>query len=157
MSSVTRFKIEHNLSDQWEIVYNSLLDLRKFGEIHPHMTDVRIINNNLPDHVEYAITEKVYLLGFIKNHPRYNANVAEVQKNRHIRYTSQVKPTIFLTVDITFSKNSSHRLIVTEEFEIRSNKLLGLVFANILKKAHLRSFENLNKILRNSVEESQLH
>jgi len=136
-----------------EIVYNALLDFKKFGDIHPFMTEVKIVHENLPEYVEYCIVEEVYFLGFIKNRPRYNAKVMELEKNKHIRYTSQVKKNIYLVIDLNFSENKNGSLMITENFEITSNKLMGRVFVGILKKAHLKFFENLKQFLHNSVEE----
>ena len=153
MPSTTNFTLQHILDDQFEVVYNSLLDLKKFGELHPHMTGVTIIQNKLPEYIEYNIIEEIYLFGFIRNHPDYNAKVLEIEKNKHIRYTSPVKKNIFLTVDFTFSKNGKGTLLVTEKIEIKSNKFMGMIFGGILKKAHLKFFDNLSKLLQNSVED----
>jgi|GEM_PF-1778040 len=157
MSTPTTFTLQHNLPDVHEFVYETLLDFKKFGEVHPFMTEVTVIKENLPEYVEYNIVEEVYFLGFIKNRPTYTARVMEIEKNRHIRYTSPVKNFIFLTIDITFSKNKNGSLLVTEKFEIQSNKLMGILFGNLLKKAHLKFFANMKKLLHTSVEDVQLN
>jgi len=157
MPTNTTFSLQHALPNQLEIAYESLADLKKFGEIHPYIIEVNIIKNNLPEYLEYVIVEEVHLFGFIKNHPIYETKVFEIEEYKHIRYTSRVKKNIFLTIDITFSKNKSGNLIVTETFDIRSPKLMGMVFSGILKKAHFKFFENLKKILHNSIEELHTH
>ena len=153
MASITQFSLQHTLPNQFDLVYTTLLDFKKFGEVHPVITKVTVIKENLPDYIEYSIEEEIYLLGFIKNQPKYTAKVMEVEKNKHIRYTSPVKSFIFLTVDITFSAAKNGSLLVTESFEIKTNKLMGLIFKNILSKAHLQFFKNLKKVLHNSVED----
>ena len=153
MASITQFRLTHSLPNQFDLVYASLLDFKKFGEVHPVITKVTILKENLPEYVEYSMEEEIYLLGFIKNRPKYTTKVTEVEKNKHIRYTSPVKSFIFLTVDVTFSVDKTGFLQVTESFEIKSNKLMGLLFKNILTKAHLQFFKNLKKVLHNSVED----
>jgi hypothetical protein len=151
--STQTLTLQHKLPNDFQIIYNSLLDLKKFGELHPHMTGVDIIANASPEFVEYHIVEEVYFFGFIKNHPVYDAKVVEVKKDEHIRYLSQVKKNIYLTVDFTFTKNKNGSLIVNEIIAVTSNKLMAAVFMNILKKAHLKFFSNLNTFLLNSVED----
>lgn len=153
MPSTTKFTLQHTLPDQLDIIYPALLDFKKFGEIHPYMKEVKLIKDNLPEFTEYSIVEEVYFLGFIKNNPTYTAKVFEVEKNKRIRYTSPVKKSIFLTIDISFSSNKNGTLLVTEEFEIGCNKLMGLVFKNILVKAHLKFFQNLKELLQKNREE----
>ncbi len=153
---ITTFTLHHNLPNAQETIYTTLLDFKKFGEVHPFMTEVTVIKENLPEYIEYSIVEEVYFLGFIKNNPTYTAKVMEIERNKHIRYTSSIKKFIFLTIDITLSKNKNGSLLVTEKFEIKSNKLMGMIFGNILKKAHLKFFENMKKLLYTSVEDVQL-
>ncbi|WP_317896737.1 SRPBCC family protein [Aurantibacillus circumpalustris] len=151
--TTTQFTLQHHLPNQFDLVYSTLLDFKKFGEVHPVITNVTIIKENLPDYIEYSIEEEIYLLGFIKNRPKYTAKVIEVEKHKHIRYTSPVKSFIFLTIDLTLTTGKNGLLQVTETFEIKSNKVMGLVFKNILSKAHLQFFKNLKKVLDNSVED----
>jgi hypothetical protein len=152
MPATHTFHLQHKLSNNLEIVYNSLLDLKKFGGIHPHITDVNIITDNSPHFIEYDIVEDIQLMGFIRNHPRYTAKVFEIEKNRHIRYLSPVKTFIFLQVDFIFSVKNG-LLVVDETFQLTCNKFWALVFTSILKKAHLRFFANLKSLLQTSVEE----
>ena len=151
--ATTQFSIEHTLPNQFDLVYSTLLDFKKFGEVHPVITRVTVIDEKLPEYVEYSVEEEIYLLGFIKNQPRYTAKVIEVEKNKHIRYTSPVKSSIFLSIDFTFSFNNKGLLVVTETFEIKSNKLIALAFKAILHKVHIQFFDKLKKILNNSVED----
>lgn len=155
MAKAHTFILEHTLKGDFEIIYSCLLDFRKFGEVHPYMTGVTVITEQ-PDYIEYDIREEVYLFGFIKNHPRYSARVMELKKHEHLRYTSPVKKNIFLTVDLTFATRSNGTIVVTEAFKIESNPILARVFGNILKKAHLKFFDNLNTLSRISVEDVKL-
>ncbi|PBQ33429.1 hypothetical protein CNR22_17130 [Sphingobacteriaceae bacterium] len=156
MSAKTIFTLEHTLPDHFDLVYASLFDFKKFGEIHPFMTEVKLLDEK-PEYREYKIVEEIYFFGFIKNNPTYTAKVIEIEKGKHIRYTSPVKKNIFLTVDIRFSKDKTKNLIVTENFEVTANRLIGMVFANILKKAHLQFFKNLKVFLHTSIEDIKTH
>jgi hypothetical protein len=149
-------QLQHKLPENFEIIYGSLLDLRKFGELHPHMKEVRVTWDNSPEFIEYHITEEVFLFGFIKNRPKYTAKVIELEKNKRILYTSQVKPSIFLNVDFTFTQNKKGEIVVNETIELNAGKLISMIFLGMLKRAHLQFFENLNLFLQNSVEDIEV-
>lgn len=153
MSAILKLNLQHVLPNEFEIVYEALFDLKKFGELHPYMTEVKIMENRSPEYIEYEITEEIFFLGFIKNKPHYTAKVMEPEKHKKIRYTSAVKKNIFLTIDLSFSVNKNGMLVVNEEIELRSNKIIGFLFLNILQKAHLRFFKNLRSLLSNSIED----
>jgi hypothetical protein len=153
MPKTQSLHLQHSLSHHFDIIYASLLDFRKFGKIHAYIQEVKIIQNQSPEFVEYLVFEEVYLLGFIKNKPVYNVKVYEVEKNKHIRYVSQVKKNISLTIDLHITKESPSVILIQEKFEVKANLFLGIVFLMILKKAHLQFFENLRKILQNSIED----
>jgi len=145
--------IEHKLYPDFKLVFSTLLDLRKFGLIHPYMKEV-VLTEEVSSKVKtYFICEEVYFLGLIKTKPQYHATVFELEAGKHIRYTSHVKKHVFLQVDFYFDQPSSKHLIVREEIVSKANYLVGKIFLNIIKKAHLHFFENLKKIFRTSVED----
>ena len=131
-----------NTSRPFGLVYNSLLDFKEFGHLHPCMKKVEIVEEAASYKV-YSVEEVVYLLGFVKIRPAYDARVIELEKNKCIQYTSQVKKNIYLSILFTFSNASDGRLSVKEEIEISSNKLAGTLFLSILKKTHDQVFEKL--------------
>lgn len=153
MSAILKLNLQHVLPNEFEIVYNALFDFKKFGELHPYMTEVKILENRSPEYIEYEVVEELFFLGFIKNKPRYTARVMEPEKYKKIRYTSPVKKNIFLTVDFSFSVNKNGMLLVNEEIELRCNKIIGLLFLNILQKAHYQFFKNLRSLLHTSIED----
>ncbi|MES2515770.1 MAG: hypothetical protein V4580_16575 [Bacteroidota bacterium] len=138
--------LEKEFAVDAKVLYEQFLDLRKYGKHHPVMTDVKIVSGNIREYVEYEIDEVVPVIGFIKMYPNYKAKVYEIEKNKHLQYTSQVKPTLFLTIDILFAEDNG-KTKVTETISVTGNKLLTLLFLGILKKAHLKLFENLNASL----------
>ncbi len=129
-----------------KLLYQQFLDLRKYGKHHPVMTDVKIILDNTPEFVEYEINEALKLLGFIKMNPNYKAKVFEIEKGKHLQYTSQVKPSVFLTIDIYFSENAGKTKVV-ENMSVTGNIIITSIFLRILKKAHLGLFKNLSNSL----------
>jgi hypothetical protein len=141
--------LNHNLNGDFDTVYTSLLDFEKFGQLHPYMKEVKVIKRH-SECIEYHITEEIYFFGFIKNHPKYTAKVYELEKGKHLRYTSPVKPFIFLTLDIHLSEKNG-RIDVRENIELECMRFIGLIFLNILKKAHLKFFENLRTHMRQDV------
>lgn len=156
MSVTQRLQLTHPLSNQFDLIYQTLLDFRQFGKIHAYIQEVKIIQDQSPEFIEYRVFEEIYLLGCIKNNPVYDVKVYEVEKNKHIRYVSQVKKNISLIIDLHVTKESPSVIVVQEKFEVKANFFLGKVFLMILNKAHLQFFENLRKILHNSIEDVSL-
>lgn len=140
MANTLRLTDEFNIDRKW--LYEQFLDLRKYGKHHPVMTDVRIVLDKTPEFIEYEIDEELRLFGFIKMNPNYKARVFEIEKGKHLQYTSQVKPTIFLTIDIYFSENSG-KTKVEEQISVTGNKIITSIFLGILRKAHVGLFQNI--------------
>lgn len=138
------------LTDEFNIdsklLYELFLDLRKYGKYHPVMTDVKVVLDKSPEYIEYEIDEVVKLFGFIKMKPNYKAKVFEIEKGNHLQYTSQVKPSVFLTIDLYFSEISG-KTKVDEHISVTGNKIITTIFLGILKKAHLGLFQNLKNSL----------
>jgi hypothetical protein len=80
--------------------------------------------------------------GFIPMWPAYTAKVFEVEKGRHIRYTSPVQRGVHLVVDLTLNHKGGVTL-VNEYIEITTNPIIAKVFLGILKKTHLEVFSKL--------------
>lgn len=140
MANTLRLTDEFNIDRKW--LYEQFLDLRKYGKHHPVMTDVKIVLDKTPEFIEYEIDEEVRLFGFIKMNPNYKARVFEIEKGKHLQYTSQVKPTIFLTIDIYFLDNSD-KTKVEEQISVTGNKIITTIFLGILRKAHVGLFQNI--------------
>jgi len=146
MAGTLDFNIEYNFSKPFTSVYDVILDFKKFGHFHPHMKKIEIVSKDNPSKIEYAVNEELLLYGCIPLKPNYTATVIEIEKNKHIQYTSQVKKNIFLTIDFIFSENKQSGVtIVKEKLRVKSNTFVGTVFIGILKKAHLNCFQNFNK------------
>jgi hypothetical protein len=140
MANTLKITDEFNIDSKW--LYEQFIDLRKYGKYHPVMTNVKVVLDKTPEFIEYEIDEEVMLFGFIKIHPNYKAKVFEIEKEKHLQYTSQVKSTIFLTIDIYFSENSG-KTNVEEQISVTGNKIITTIFLGILKKAHLGLFQSL--------------
>ncbi len=138
----TTLSLQHQSNKSFELVYGSLLDFREFGKLHPCMKTVEI-TATAADHTTYFIKEELFLFGLLKIKPRYSAQVFEVEKNKCIQYTSQVKKNIPLSIRFTFSEINGGSIAVHENIELVCNRLVGAVFIDILRKAHRRVFENL--------------
>lgn len=140
MANTLRLTDEFNIDRKW--LYEQFLDLRKYGKHHPVMKDVKIVLDKTPEFIEYEIDEQVRLFGFIKMNPNYKARVFEIEKGKHLQYTSQVKPTIFLTIDIYFL-DKSNKTKVEEQISVTGNKIITTIFLGILRKAHVGLFQNI--------------
>ncbi len=134
-------KLEYSLNKN---VYDTFLDLRKFGELHPNIVKVNIIGNPEINCVEYEIFEEITLLGFIPMKPYYKAKVVEIEKGKHIQYLSQVKGNVFLAINFTFWPNDKG-MHVKEDIEITGNAVVASILMGAIKKAHTQIFESLRK------------
>ncbi|UPT68213.1 MAG: hypothetical protein M0D57_06065 [Sphingobacteriales bacterium JAD_PAG50586_3] len=122
----------------------TLADFKKFGAIHPYMVEVTELERN-PEFINYNVKERrVMILGIIPMWPVYTAKVFEVEKGKHIRYTSPVQRGVDLVIDLTLShqNGTTH---VKEEVIVTANPVIAKVFLGILKKAHLEVFEKLGQ------------
>jgi hypothetical protein len=138
-----RFSLRHTTSRPFDLVYNSLLDFKKFGELHPCMKQVDMLEQK-NGHRAYSVKEEVFLFGFFKIKPEYDAKVIEVDKSKCLQYTSQVKKNVYLDIRFTFSNKKDGGLEVNEEIELTCNRLVGLVFMKILERSHRQVFRNLD-------------
>lgn len=142
MASTHSLTLNHTLHKDFDFVYTHLLDFKKFGSIHPYMVKVEELEQT-PEFIEYRIKERrVMVLGIIPMWPVYTAKVFEVEKGRHIRYTSPVQKGVDLVIDLTLNHTNgvTH---VNEEIVVTCNAIIAKVFLGIMRKAHLELFEKL--------------
>lgn len=156
MSKTHSLKLVHSPGKDFDLIYQSLLDFKKFGKIHDYITDVKLIADKSPEYIEYGVFEEIYLLGFIKNNPVYTVKVYEITKNSQIRYVSQVKKNIELVIDLVVFQDVRSGIRIEETFYVKANVLIAQLFLRILKKAHLSFFNNLRTLMLTSIEDVPL-
>jgi hypothetical protein len=140
--------LTHAFDGKFEDVYEHILNLRKFGELHPYMKEVVELSKVEPNSITYEVKEETFLFGFLKIKPIYEAEVIELETQKHIRYFSPIKGAILLNINFIFPENYSNtNFELVERIELKGNALLIAYFASILKKAHWQTFENLRKKL----------
>ncbi len=143
----------HTFDGKFDDVYEHVSNLKKFGEIHPYMSQVNVITE-APDIscILYHIKETVTLMGILKINPEYEAEVRSIKSKKKVSYFSIIKyPFASITLKINFDfleNNSNEPLLVKEQIILRGNALLIAYFASILEKAHLKTFDNLKKKLK---------
>lgn len=135
-------KLEEEFDVDIQILYDQFCDFQKYGMHHPVMKTVKMVEDKRPEYVEYEIDEEVLLFGLIKIRPNYKAKVIEVEKNKQLRYTSQVKSYVYLMIDFHFTESNGKTKMV-EHIEVKTNLVVALVFLDILKKAHLKVYQNI--------------
>lgn len=146
MASKHTFQLVHQLHGDLQSIYDQVLDLRKFGALHPNMKEVKVIRERPNEFVDYEVLEEVKLFGLIKIKPNYSAQVFEIEKLKHLQYFSQVEKNVFLTINFYFSQNTALGTVqIVEEVEVTANKFVASIFLNILKKAHMQVFNTLNQ------------
>lgn len=137
--------LSYSINGSFNEVYTSILDFKKFGQLHPYMKSVEVIaqSNNT---MEYIVHEKLKLWGIIPMKPCYQATIVEVEKNKHIRYLSEVKKGLFLTVDFIFEIPSNGQAIqIAEHITLQGNPWVHAVFLSLLRKSHEHVFKSLQK------------
>lgn len=145
--------LQHSFNGELAAAYESILDFRKFGELHPYMVEVNELSKTATKGIEYQVKEDTVLLGFLKMKPEYKAEVIEIEPNKHVRYVSNVKGGIVLLIDFRFTQGGSpNQVLVSETIEVKGNRLLIAYFMTILKKAHLQLFAALACQLKKEIE-----
>lgn len=137
--------LNYRLKGRPELVYDSLVDFRKFGALHPHMQQIDILADHSPEFIEYDIHEELYVFGFIKMKPRYTAKSFGIEKNKHVQYTSQVRKNVFLQIDFTLQENAGV-IELQELITLNCNKVIGYIFLGILRRAHHQLFRKLQDL-----------
>ena len=139
-------QLDHRINCQLQNVYSSILDMRQFGEHHPYMQQVTLLQST-DEFTEYHISEMVWIFGFIPQWPKYTAKVFERVKSRHIQYTSAVKGGVDLKIDFLFSDNRANTTLVNEHVHLTGNDLVCKILLSTIKKAHLELFHRLEQKL----------
>lgn len=140
-------KLEDEFDVDIHILYEQFCDFKKYGMHHPVMKTVKMVEDKSPEYIEYEIDEEVMLFGLIKIKPNYKAKVIEIEKNKQLRYTSQVKSYVFLIIDLHFTELNGKTKMV-EHIEVTTNLFVAIVFLDILKKAHLKVYQNIKSHFR---------
>jgi len=149
MASKTKLIIEYEFDTDVNNLYENFYDFRKYGQLHPFMTDVKVIEDKSPDYIEYSVCEELRLLGLIKYCPSYNVKVIEKSKYKHIIYTSQVKKGVFLTMNLYFTEDNG-KTKFKEDIEVEGNKIIVSVFLKIVKNAHDKLYTIMQQRLARS-------
>ncbi|MES2568015.1 MAG: hypothetical protein V4565_14165 [Bacteroidota bacterium] len=150
LSNKQRLKLEDEFDVNINVLYDQFCDFIKYGAHHPVMKTVKMVEDKSPDYVEYEVDEEVLLFGLIKIRPNYKAKVIEIEKNKQLRYTSQVKKYVFLIIDFHFTEANGKTKMV-EHIEVTTNLLVAIVFLDILKKAHLTVYKNIKSHFKRNV------
>ncbi|MCD6017439.1 MAG: hypothetical protein K0S53_560 [Bacteroidetes bacterium] len=140
-------KLEEEFDVDIHVLYDQFCDFQKYGMHHPVMKTVKIVDDKRPEYIEYEIDEEVLLFGLIKIRPNYKAKVIEIEKNKKLRYTSQVKSYVFLIIDFHFTESDGKTKMI-EHIEVTTNRFVAFVFLDILKKAHLKVYQNIKSHFR---------
>jgi len=124
-------------------VYFSLLHFKEFGLLHPYMKSVDIIGHK-ENGIEYQVHEQLMLWGIIPMKPSYRATILEIEKNKHIRYQSEVKKGLLLTVDFTLETDQENNCTkISEHILLEGLPWIHAIFLSLLKKSHVMVFKNL--------------
>jgi len=140
-------QLSHSLKGSLQHIYPSVLDMRQFGNHHPYMREVSLVQTT-PEYSEYLIKEMVWIFGFIPQWPKYTAKVFEKEKDKHIQYTSKVKGGVDLLIDFHFSfNNMENSTLLDEHIRLNGNNLVCKILLGAIKNAHPVLFRNLQNTL----------
>ncbi|MCD6066587.1 MAG: hypothetical protein K0S33_1413 [Bacteroidetes bacterium] len=130
-----RYKIEKPI----EQVYPYLSDMQKFMEVHPVIYKVDHLSGQ-----EYLFYETLKVL-FIPVSFSYKVSLTKTVENKQVVIYSRVQPGVYLDLifDIEQDGTGTH---VRETIKIKALPGIKQLFTSIIRKAHLRFFENLKAI-----------
>ncbi|MBL7922484.1 MAG: hypothetical protein JNJ40_19360 [Bacteroidia bacterium] len=63
MPDANSFTIEHVFQRPLAIVYDLILDFKKFWHFHPYMKVVKVVSEISPDKIEYEVYESLLMYG----------------------------------------------------------------------------------------------
>lgn len=130
-------------------VYEGIADLRRYGEIHPYMVEVKQIDGEDANATYYRVKEDFLLYGFIPMKPVYDAKILEQEKQKHVQYVSDVMPGVHLTIDFRFVCDEGTGCTeITETILLDAPVLIRTVFMGILKRAHNLFYKKLKDLLQ---------
>ena len=133
----------YSINGSFHDVYSAFLHFKEFGQLHPYMKSVELIKQ-YENEMEYEVHEKLVLWGILPMKPSYRATIKEVEKNKHIRYTSEVKKGLFLTINFTFENDQENKSIkISEHILLEGRPWIHAIFLSLLKKSHMQVFENI--------------
>ena len=136
----------HEAACSNEQAYAYFIDFEKFGKLHPVIKETKnIVPPSGNSMGIFSVKEFIFLFGFIPMHPKYNAEVIEVEKGVKIKYLSQVKKNVHLEILFSFSENEQHSTVIHEEITISGNHMICSMLLREMKKKHLLLIENLKK------------
>jgi hypothetical protein len=143
--AIHKLQLDYNFKGDAQLVYQSVLDMRLFGKYHPYMTEVNVLQTT-HEFTEFDIKENVLLFGFIPMKPRYTAKSFEVEKGKHIKYTSPVNKGMDLIIDFHFTYNATgNTTSLVENIELTGNSLSCKILSGVMKKAHGILFKEIEK------------
>ena len=146
MAAKQTLTIKDDFKTDIGILYDHFYDLRKYGQLHPYMKEVKLVSDNSPEFIEYEVCEELKLLGFIKYCPNYKVKVFEKNKHQHIVYTSEVKKGVFLTINLYFNENSQV-IHFREDIDVSGNPIIVSVFLQIVKHAYNKLYHSMKQNL----------
>lgn len=120
-----------------EDVYASLADFKKFGALHPYMTNVEAMADG------FRVEEKVPLLGFLKISNTYHVRVQTLPQLCQVVYLSQIKKSVALKITWTVTREDG--VSIEEHIDIQANPIVRYILGTVMKNAHQKVINNLEK------------
>ena len=128
--------IHYTINTSAENAFNTLADFKKFGALHPYITQVEKKNDT------YWVKEVVTLLGFIKVPNQYSVQVVSSQPNNTVHYQSQIKKSVSL--DIIWTIQAGGTTTITEIINIKAHPIVKFILGSIMRKVHKQVIDQLN-------------
>ena len=137
----------YGLKSTKEKVYPHFLDFQKFGKLHPVIKETKRLTEASGNSMgTFSVKESIFLFGFIPMHPKYDTAVFELEKDKKIKYTSQVKKNLYLEIILSFEERNDSTFI-KEVVSTSGSRLTGSILRSAIKKKHLILVNNLRREL----------
>ncbi len=139
-----QLQLNYTLKGNLQKIYPAVLDMRQFGKHHPYMKEVKLVQTTNA-YTEYNIKKFVWIFGFIPQWPNYNAQVFEIEKNKHIQYKSAVKGGLELHIDFIFANNPNDTTSIVENITLTGGKMVCKILLSTIEKSHAILVKNIEK------------
>lgn len=145
------FRYPFEAKDHPEI-HATLLDFRRFGEVHPVIKEVRIVGEATALHTRYFVQEEVKVGGWLKMKPRYFVDVTAPDPGKLILYKSRIMGIMKLEIRLSMTPpDAQGKIELLEEVKVSRIPLMTGMFLKVFRDAHILTYDALReRLARNS-------
>jgi hypothetical protein len=116
-----------------ELAFETLSDFKKFGALHPYMTNVEAVDD------AYLVNETVPMFGFVPIKNEYRVYVEAKPLEQKVYYRSPIKKSVSL--EIVWQVKDQKLM---ETITIHANPLVRFILGIVMKRTHRQIVDAMN-------------